>query len=336
MPPGRHSGRQSAPPPLGTPDQPAPVQLNCAEALRIQLSPDESLDRARTVLEASSRMPAVGLFGGRYGERWHVDVVALPHNAIRRQLYDAYVMTNALAKMALDVTEGDLARVYAWLGSLDRLISALFDAEELYLFPLVDAALRRLRVSYPPDLVLLQRTSTKHNILDLLSAARKTRDVATSETRARINALRYALDHFGEAILDYFTFTEGFMPKLFRAGLKNGEKEKLKLERRVFDHLLRQPHGGMLGALLLQCIESRDLRALFLERNIRRDKERELFKEHVRTVEMRHMHLATAFDAVATKYEKRFNVNTFMHCSSRGAQSDIDLRALGDIDLNAE
>jgi hypothetical protein len=287
-------------------------------------------------MEAAPRMPALGFFGGRYGERWYVDAVALPHNAVRRQLFDSYTMTNALAKMALDVADADLARVYAWLGSLDRFVGACFEAEERFLYPLVDQALRRLATPYPPSLVLIQRTSAKHNILDLLSAARKTRDVATAENRARINALRYALDRFGEAVLAYFSFTEGFMPKLFRAGLKNGPKEKDRLERHLFDHLLRQPHGGMLGALLLQCVESRETRADFLQRNIKKGAERDLFKEHVRTVEARHMNLPTAFDALAAKYERVFSVATFMEGVGEHAEAARGLQMLGDIDLNVE
>lgn len=312
------------------------MHLDCAGAMSSPMSTEDSVVRARTVMEASQRMPAVGFFGGRYGDRWYVDMVALSHNAMRRQLFDAYVMANALAKMAHDVSDADLARVYAWLGSLDLFVSACFDAEEVLLYPLMDQALRRIATPYPPSLVLLQRMSAKNKILDLLSAARKTRDVATSETRARINALRYALDRFGEAILAYFSLTEGFMPKLFRAGLKNGPKEKMRMERRLFDYMLRQPHGGMLGALLLQCIDSKERRADFLQRNIRKEKERDLFKEHVRTVENRHMHLSTAFDNVASKYERVFSVQTFMEGSQADPDAGRGLQMLGDIDLNAE
>jgi hypothetical protein len=317
-------------------DRPPPVHLDCADAMSTTKSPEESVLRARTVMEASQRMPAVGLFGGRYGERWYIDLVALPHNAMRRQLFDAYVMVNALAKMAHDVSDADLARVYAWLGSLNLFVTACFDAEEQFLYPLMDQALRRNSTPHPPRLVLLHRMSTKHNILDMLSAARKTRDVATSETRARINALRYALDRFGEAILAYFSLTEGFMPKLFRAGLKNGPKDNSRVERRLFDYLLRQPHGGMLGALLLQCIDSKERRADFLLRNMKKEKERDLFKEHVRTVESRHMHLSTAFDRAAAKYERVFSVQTFMEGSQAHPDASRGLQMLGDIDLNAE
>jgi hypothetical protein len=255
---------------------------------------------------------------------------------VRRQLFDAFLIANALAKMAHDVAEADLARMYAWLGALDRFVTAIFDAEERYLFPLVDGALRRLSMPYPPDLVLINRTSKKHNILDLISAARKTRDVASHEIRPRITALRYALDRFGESILDYFAFTEGFVPRLLKTGLKHGAKDQIKLERQVFDFLLKQPHGGTLGALLMQCIESRQRRAEFLIRNVKREKEREQFREHVKQVETRHMNLAATFDKLAMKYERTFGVQTFMDLCATTADNEETLHMLGDIDLNEE
>lgn len=316
--------------------RPPAVQLHCARALTARFSAAQASERARVVLQSAPRMPAVGFYGGPYGTHWYTDAIALPHNAVRRQLYDAFVIANALEKMALDIVEADLARVYAWLGSFDRFLGTIFDAEERFLYPLVDNALRKLAIPQPPDFVLLQRTATKHNILDLLSAARKTRDVATGEIRGRIIALRYALDRFGEAILDYFAFTEGFIPKLFKAGLKHGEKEKDKLEKHIFDHLLKQPHGGMLGALLMQCIESRVERAEFINRNIRREKERDMFREHIKTVEARHMQLATTFDQLALKYERTFGVSTFMRYSPEDLDPARAMQLIGDVDLNDE
>ena len=85
--------------PLNTP---APVKCSRAEAMEREMSAAEQMERAKVVMQASQRMPAVGFFGSRYGERWHVNIVALPHNAVRWQLYDAYIMANALGKMVLD------------------------------------------------------------------------------------------------------------------------------------------------------------------------------------------------------------------------------------------
>lgn len=327
-------GASAKAPPAGTPgDKPAPIQLHCADALSAPLGPAERMSRAKAVLEASQRMPAVAFFGGAYGERWYVDMIALPHNAVRRQLYDAFLIANALTKMVYDVAEADLARVYAWLGSLDRFVTAIFDAEERFLYPLVDSALRRIGMPCPARLVMVQRTKTKHEILDLLSATRKTRDVASTEVRARIYALRYAMDQFGERILEYLHFTEGFIPKLFKSGLKNGEKEKLRTERAMFDFLLAQPHGGLLGALLLQCIDDRARRADFVTRNIKRKREREAFDDHIRVVETRHMHLAAAFENTATQYERVYSVHTFMSLCSTDVSKEETLRMIGDVDL---
>lgn len=319
------------------------VQLQCAEALTsTTLTPEEEMERAKAVMQSSPRMPAVGFFGGRYGEKWHVDLVCLTHNAVRRQLYDAFTIANALGKLSLDVAEADLTLVYTWLGTLHHFVSAVFVAEDRFLYPLVDANMKKAKTSdgtpvYLPELLSVRgRKNAKDMVMDLLSTARKTRDVATGETPAKINALRYALDQFGANILDYFAAMERFVPKLFKKALRNGPKEKEKVEKKLFDYLLSESHGAMLAALLLQCIESRAKRAEFVARNIRREKDRVSFKSHVKKVEATHMQLARAFDSVSSRYERRFSVNTFLEHYDANTDGQMTLAMLGDLDINAE
>lgn len=318
-----------------SPPRDAHIHLHCADALTTTFSREDRCARARTVVEAGGRMPALGFFG-TYGDRWYVDLVALPDNAVRRQMLDAYTMANALAKMSHDVAAPDLARVYGWLGTLDGFVCACFEAEERFLYPLVEQASRRLGAACPQGLEPRCRVQAKKDIRALLQAAMKTRDVTSSETRGRIKALRYALDQFGEAVLAYFSLKEGFIPKLFRTGLKNGEKEKGRLDRAFFDFLLDQPQGGMMAALVLQCIESRKGRAAFIQRNIKKSKERTLFNQHIRTVENRHMKLPSAFATVSGEYEQLFDVNTFMESAAENPDAARGFDSLcedADLDL---
>ncbi|CDF37306.1 unnamed protein product [Chondrus crispus] len=289
-------------------------------------------------------MPAVAYFGARFGDKWYVDLVALPHNAIRCQLRAAFIIANALGKLALDVGEADLARVYAWLGTLDRFVAALLTAEDRFVYPLVDANLRKAKTPegaqlHLPELLSLRgRDVAKTRIRELLADARKTRDVATGATRAKINALRFALDQLGANLLDYFAAMEKFVPKLLKKALRNGPKEKDKVEKKMFEYLYAQPHGAMLGALLLQCIESRSRRAEFVNRNIRKKNDRASFKLHVKKVEASHMRLALAFDDVANKYERRFNMSTFVkhYDANTDGYAQETLAMFGDMDINAE
>lgn len=286
-------------------------------------------------------MPAVAFYGGRYGERWHIDMVALTHNAVRRQLFDAFTIANALGKLLLDVEPGDLARVYAWLSTLDSFVRAVFIAEDKFVYPLVDTHVRNARTSdgspvYLPELLSVRgRREAKAHVLELLASARKTRDVATGETPAKINALRFALDQFGANILDYFAAVERFAPRLFKKAIKNGEKEKMRVEKKLFEFFLTQPQGASLAALLMQCIESRSRRAEFINRNIRKNKLRVEFKTHVKLVESTHMQLARAFDNAAASYERRFNMNMFLqHYGAKDAKDTTDMFA--DMDINYE
>lgn len=214
----------------------------------------------------------------------------------------------------------------------------MFAAEEAALYPLMDAALRRTGRAAPKALVPVQRLSTQNGVLDLLSAARKTRDVATGETPARIAALRYALDRAGEAVLAYFSASETALPPLLRAGLRRGPRDAARAERRFFDALLRRPHGGTLGALLLAGLDRKAARAAFLERNMKSEKERGRFRDHVRLVEARHMRLAPAFEEAAARYERVFSVHLVMDDDGEEAEAEraYGLRLLGDVDLNAE
>lgn len=322
--------------------EPAPLHLHCADAPEQQFTPEEEMERAKVVMQSAPRMPAVGFFGSRYGEKWHVDMVALPHNAVRRQLYDAFTIANALGKLNLDVAAADLDRVYAWLGTLDYFISATLAAEDKFLYPIIDANIRKAKTAdgnpaYLPEFLSIHgRRSAKAQIRELLTNARKTRDVATGETSAKINALRYALDQFGANVLDYYAAMEKFVPKLLKKSLRNGQKEKDKLERKLFDYLLSESHGTVLAVMLMQCIESRTKRADFIVRNIKKEKDRQIFRAHVKTVEETHMRLASYFDAAASKYERRFNVNTFLEHYDTNTDAQQTLEMLGDIDLNDE
>lgn len=289
-------------------------------------------------------MPAVGFYGGRYGEKWYVDMVSLSHNAIRRQLFDAFTIANALGKMTLDVEEADLARVYAWLGTLHSFVFAVLDAQDRLLYPLVDANLRKAKkndgapMDLPEMLSVTGRKEARVQILELLETARKTRDVATGQAPAKIVALRYALDQFGANVLDYFAAVEKVVPKLLKKTLKHGEKDKEKMEKKLFESLLQSNHGAVLATLLLQCIESRSKRADFVSRCIRKEKDRAAFKAHVKRVESTHMQLARTFDDVANRYQRKFNVNTFLERYDENAdeQAPMTLAMLGDIDINDE
>jgi hypothetical protein len=280
------------------------------------MTPAQQFDRAQAVMSASSRMPAVGFFGSPYGLHPHIDAIALPHNALRRELYDAFLIASALEKLVLDVDDAkDLSRVYTWLATLHNLVSALFQAEDLFLYPHVEAVLKRAGRPLPEALTALQRSATKHAITDLLSAARKTRDVATGETRARIKALRYALDNFGNALLAYFNDTEAVIPDILAYRSKKPSRELARVERATFNHVLNQPHGGLLATLLVRSIDSRVVCDEFLRRNIKRAKERDAFTSHMAVVRAHHMNLPPAFDDIASRYERIFSVETFLvHC----------------------
>ena len=319
-----------------------PIQLHVSNAVTDSFTPEAESERAKVVMQSQPRMPAVGFYGGRYGDKWNVDMVALSHNAIRRQLYDAFTIANALGKLSLDIVEADLARVYAWLGTLNSFVTAVFDAEDRFLYPIIESNIKKARtsdgqpVTLPELLSVRGRHHAKTHILELLSTARKTRNVATGEITAKINALRYALDQFGANMLDYFAAMERFVPKLLKKAIRNGTKEKEKMEKKVFEYMSQQPHGAMLAALLMQCIESRSKRHDFLTRNIKKEKDRISFKEHVKKVEATHMTLAPAFDTVATKYERRFNVSTFLQHYASNADAKQTLEMFGDMDINEE
>lgn len=318
------------------------IQLHCADAITREFSTEQQGERAKVVMQSSPRMPAVAFFGGKYGDRWYVDIIALTHNAIRRQLFDAFTIANALGKLLLDVSDVDLARVYAWLGTVDAFVQVAFDVEDRFVYPMIDTHIRNAKTSRGEPVLLPEllsvhgRDQSRSQVRELLSAARKTRDVATGETAAKIHALRYALDQFGASILDYFAAMERFAPKLLKKTVKNGATEKLKIERKMFEHIRSQPQGDNLAALLMQCIESRTRRMEFLDRNIKKDKVRAQFRGHVKNVEATHMQLARTFDSVAGKYERRFNVTMFMAHYDASTDASKTLEMFGSMDINYE
>lgn len=321
---------------------PPKVQLQCLGALTAEFQPAEQGERAKVVMQSEPRMPSVGFFGGQFGDRWYVDIIAFTHNAVRRQLFDAFTIANAIGKLLLDVGENDLARVYSWLESLEAFVKVVYDVEDRFIYPLIDSHVRNARTAdgapvFLPELLSARgRKEAKTHVLDLLSAAIKTQDVATGKIPAKINALRYALDQFGANILDYFAAMEKFAPKLLKKALKNGIKEKTKLERKLFDFVVSQPQGETFAALLTQCIERRSRRKEFVDRNIRKERVRVQFRAHVKNVEASHMQLARAFDDAAQQYERRFNARTFVEHYDATNDGKQTLEMFGDMDINYE
>lgn len=267
------------------------------------------LERARVVSIAPARMPFVGL-KGRYNKRWYVDIVTLPHNAIRKQLADVFTSLIAMNKMALDLTEEDFQLFFRYLQVVADFFKAVLDGEEVALYPSLPGADKKKKKEGVRVLHENYRKQLKKKLFDMLEGVMKyqfTND-ASMDTLAGIQK---ELDVFAKGALDYFVEKEKVFPEMLQKHIRGG-KEKTKYEARLIQFLLQKPKGHQNVCLLIQTLFSKDVRTEFFNRHFPEEEQRTSLMAALEKTESGVCSLTAVFENAATKYEKRFSMGAFM------------------------
>lgn len=174
-----------------------------------------------------------------YGEYGPVfDVIALFHNAIKRQILVAYNMLEAMLRSKYEVNHSHLNLFFDWFDTFEDVVFAFFDVEEEHVYPFLEEA----NVNLPQELSELAREKCYRKIFSSLDRIGKEREkcylLPVGEAIPTINRL---LDVFLHLIVEYYNTQNEFLPKLiFEADIDG----KMEVElRRIFVNALRAKHN---------------------------------------------------------------------------------------------
>jgi hypothetical protein len=289
------------------------LEVEAVKITKMELDYELILERSRVVTIAPARMPMLGL-KGRYNKRWFVDIITLPHNAIRRQLNDVYSTLIAMHKMALDVTENDFQLFYGYLANVFEFFVAIFQGEEeaLYEHIRADSGLKS-KIMGTEEIKVLDpehRGQVKKEILTHLEECMKYRYVVVPSLEALAH-VQASIDAFSRKALDYFAEKEESFPKFLAKSIR-GSKEKNRYEARLIAFLLMKPRGNRFVAMLAQVLVSPEVRGDFCERHFPKPEQKASFDESVVEMDSEVNAFAKAIEAAAQTYEKCFSIGTFM------------------------
>jgi len=180
-----------------------------------------------------------------YGETWSMDVFALPHNGIRRELVDLYKIMESLVKRHLDLRHSDIDDFYNWWEVFEGFVLAHFDLEEKVVFPWVTERVGLAKTSVGKA----SRMVTKGRITRLM------REVADLEERfvyspaGEILPRLYGLvEKFTPRLLAYFGEVEKIVPSRLDNCFQ--PKDKKVLDSKVMNAVMKSKFSSELVVLL--------------------------------------------------------------------------------------
>lgn len=294
-------------------------EIEAGNAVHKKFEDNDILERSRIVSLSTARMPYIGL-QGHYNKKWFVDAITLPHNSVRRMLSHLFSMTFAVQRLALDMTESDFAKLFAFISHMHCYVRTLLEAEEVILYSLLERKLCKMS-DYNPEHALypVKRGLMKRRIVDLLIDVCNIENGHVPSTEIAVT-VQNKVDKFAGLLLDYFVQKEKLLPKLIESSIF-GSRERTRLERRLIKFFARLGDEYYFTAILVAPLKNMEVREAFIKTHFPSTKSKALFHIAVREVEDVLFGVAEAFDRAAQKYSKRFSVEEFM--SMYGTETDI-------------
>lgn len=287
--------------------------------------PPSILYRARISSHSVSRMPYVGL-SGMYNKRWYVDTVALPNDSIRALLSKLFSMLNASVKIALDMSASDFERVRVYLAHFHRYISAVFEAEEKFLYTTFEGAMKRRVEGFNSEHPLYPdcRKRTKREVIDAVSSLLNDQlmlDRVASVTESENGRMQLAekvreqVDGFCSKLLVYFSEKEKVMPKLVFSSIR-GDRERNRQERLIikfFSKLNKGEDEFFFAAILAVPLKVEVVREDFTRRHFGTSgRKRDAFLSAVDNVNNKLLGVVDLFEDAEKKYKSKFSVEEFL------------------------
>ncbi|KAA8493027.1 hypothetical protein FVE85_9299 [Porphyridium purpureum] len=204
--------------------------------------------RMRKMTETVLKEPVLAMCEFGHG-KWEVDVVAWPHNAIRRELQDMYYLVASMQKRVLDLTHEDIEDFYDWFSIFEMFVQWYFQYEEKLLMPWVEAA-----TSLNGALEERRRIALKESLVgrldDIFSCQDRFANLPAGEV---LPALVVAVDKFSPPLLEYMGEQEKSLPPALLQVYSAGDKDRY--DERVFEFVRNSEDNHLIMHLLLRPVK---------------------------------------------------------------------------------
>eukprot|EP00183_Erythrolobus_madagascarensis_P001577 CAMPEP_0185851674 /NCGR_PEP_ID=MMETSP1354-20130828/10969_1 /TAXON_ID=708628 /ORGANISM="Erythrolobus madagascarensis, Strain CCMP3276" /LENGTH=881 /DNA_ID=CAMNT_0028552709 /DNA_START=27 /DNA_END=2672 /DNA_ORIENTATION=+ len=145
-----------------------------------------------------------------YGEKWSMDIFALPHNAIKRELVDLYKILGSLQKRMMDLRHTEIDDFYNWWEVFEAFVLDFFEMEEGIIFPWIESRIPLGKSNFSQT----QRSIVKGRLSRLMheidDCEYKFTNLPAGEVLPR---LLECLDRFTPKLLEYFGEQERRLPR---------------------------------------------------------------------------------------------------------------------------
>lgn len=173
---------------------------------------------------------------GQYGPVF--DVIALFHNAVKKQILVAYNMLEAMLRSKYEVSHYHLDLFFNWFDTFQDSIFAIFDVEEEHVYPY----LYQVGVKLPKQLGDQVRERAYAQIFESLEVLARTREklrfLPAGEVIPSISGL---LDVFLHLIVHYYNAQSELLPRLIFAADIDAEMETV-LRSKFINALRAKPN----------------------------------------------------------------------------------------------
>lgn len=187
--------------------------------------PTVKTHRKKTVV---MKMPVI--IGTPYGKVWSIDVLALYHNALKKELQDMYTMVESMYKFQLSLGFEDIERFYTWWEVFAGFVVDYFDIEENVIFPYISerAPLGHTKLNQN------ERANVKGRLSRIMGEIDDMEDHFLNRPPGEMLP-RFVefLDRFSPTLLGYFHTEETIVPKLLQKHFQ--ESDRAVIQSKVFD-----------------------------------------------------------------------------------------------------
>jgi len=202
-----------------------------------KLSAEQRQRTPRSILEMR-REPSLHM--APYGQFWSMDAFSLPHNAIRRELLDCYIILYAMDVRRLELSSKDIATFFQWWTVFVKFFDVFLDAEDDVIYPWVGSAVKLTGLLEPK-----KRAKIKDHlrmILGLLTNAEQKLIQMVDGGGEPIFLIKRALDKISLLTQEYFVAQERVIPRLLNSVYTL--KDKRAMDRRFINYLLKSDQAG--------------------------------------------------------------------------------------------
>jgi len=200
------------------------------------------------------KMPV--LIPAPYGKLWSVDVFALYHNALKKELQDMYSIVESMYKFQINLGFEDIERFYSWWEVFEGFIIDFFDIEEHVIYPYISerAPLGQTKVSKTERSLLKGRMSRVLREIDEMEDSFMNRP--PGEMLPRFVEF---LDNFSPKLLGYFHLEETIMPNLLQKHFQ--PDDRARIQSRVYDFLKNRKYASETLVLQSRWLNAEHLKA---------------------------------------------------------------------------